>query len=302
MVTILLVDDDPIVRNIGSLMLANLGFTVLNAGDGAEAVELFQSRQEEIALVLCDQIMPHMDGLQTLAALREIKPALPVILVSGIARDPETLPGPAFLKKPYSMAALRQAVGQALATAVPFGVQSEQLTIKNISAQPITPPVKSSHAHLDVSVLDSICKQMPGSPDILTRIIHSFLRSCPGLLEALRAAVRSGDPEAVRRAAHTMKSSNGQIGARQLAAMCHELEILGSQGQLSDSEQRLDALEKEYRCVEKELGLLVSNPGEMNSSADAPPRHALKEGAPFDKPPGGPQTEPPRVPPHHDKL
>ena len=293
MVTILLVDDDPIVRNIGSLMLANLGFTVLNAGDGAEAVELFQSRQEEIALVLCDQIMPHMDGLQTLAALREIKPALPVILVSGVARDQEMLTGQAFLKKPYTTAALRQAVGQALATAPPCAYQSEQLARNKKSVQPTSPSVKSPHAHLDVSVLDSICKQMPGSPDFLTRIIHSFLGSGPGLLEALRAAVRSGDPEAVRRAAHTMKSSNGQIGAKQLAAMCHELEIQGSQGQLFDSELRLDALEKEYRCVEKELGLLVLNLGKMNSSADALLRHALKDGAPFDKSPGAAQTENP---------
>ncbi|MDX9841144.1 MAG: Hpt domain-containing protein, partial [Desulfobulbus sp.] len=93
-------------------------------------------------------------------------------------------------------------------------------------------PNGAASSHLDSTVLDNLRRQMPGQPDILVRIIHSFLRASPDLLAALQAAIRARDPEAVRQAAHAMKSSNGQIGANQLAAMCYELELLGSLGQL----------------------------------------------------------------------
>ena len=121
--------------------------------------------------------------------------------------------------------------------------------------------------HLDPLVLNEMRRQMPGRPDILTRIIHSFLRASPDLLAALQAAIRSREPDAVRQAAHAMKSSNGQIGAKQLAAMCYELELLGSLGQLLDADQLLAELEREYKCVEEELGVMLAT---LQSETDEP--------------------------------
>lgn len=121
--------------------------------------------------------------------------------------------------------------------------------------------------HLEPAVLDDLRRQMPGRPDILIRIIHSFLRASPDLLAALQAAIRTRDPEAVRQAAHAMKSSNGQIGAKQLAAMCYELELLGSLGQLLDADQLLAELEQEYQCVEEELGVMLAK---LQSENDEP--------------------------------
>ena len=112
--------------------------------------------------------------------------------------------------------------------------------------------------HLYPSVLDDMCRQMPDRLDIPGRIIHSFLHASPGLLAALQAAVHARDPQSVRQAAHAMKSSNAQIGAKQLAAKCYELELLGSMGQLLDAEQLLMELEQEYRCVEEDLRILLS--------------------------------------------
>lgn len=128
-------------------------------------------------------------------------------------------------------------------------------------------PNHASSSHLDPSVIDDLRRQMPGRPDILIRIIHSFLRASPDLLTALQTAIRSSDPEAVRRAAHAMKSSNAQIGAKQLAAMCYELELLGSMGQLIDADQLLVELEQEYHWVEEELGVLMAR---LQSETDKP--------------------------------
>jgi HPt (histidine-containing phosphotransfer) domain-containing protein len=128
-------------------------------------------------------------------------------------------------------------------------------------------PNRESSSHLDPSVFDDLRRQMPGRPDILIRIIHSFLRTSPDLLAALQAAIRSSNPEAVRQTAHAMKSSNAQIGAKQLAAMCYELELLGSMGQLLDVDQLLAELEQEYQWVEEELGVLLAR---LQSEIDKP--------------------------------
>jgi two-component system, cell cycle sensor histidine kinase and response regulator CckA len=116
-VTVLLVDDDPMVREIAQLMLMDFGCIVLAATDGAEAVDLFRAHNQEISLVFCDQIMPRMDGWQTLAALHAINPAIPVIMASGISQGREMNTGNpvqprAYLAKPYTMEALRLALSQ----------------------------------------------------------------------------------------------------------------------------------------------------------------------------------------------
>ena len=68
---------------MAKIMLTRLGYVVLEAKDGVEAVEIFQQHQDEISCVLSDLTMPRMNGWETLAALRKISPKIPVILSSG---------------------------------------------------------------------------------------------------------------------------------------------------------------------------------------------------------------------------
>ena len=75
--TVLLVEDEEMVRNMAATMLTRLGFTVLEAKDGVEAVEVFRQHQDEIRCVLCDLTMPRMNGWETLAALRKLAPGTP---------------------------------------------------------------------------------------------------------------------------------------------------------------------------------------------------------------------------------
>jgi|APLow6443716910_1056828.scaffolds.fasta_scaffold178128_2 two-component system, sensor histidine kinase and response regulator len=116
--------------------------------------------------------------------------------------------------------------------------------------------------HIDPAVFDDIRKQMPGSPGIISRIIGSFLRLSPVMLEKLRTALLAGDTEAVRKAAHTMKSSNAQIGASHMAAICKKLELLESMDQVPDIGVFLQDMDREYQGVENELGeILVQSQG-----------------------------------------
>lgn len=118
--TALLVDDDSIVVMITSAMLSMLGFKVLSAMDGIEAVEVFRQHKDEIRFVLSDFAMPRMNGQEVLTALRQIVPSIPVILASGYSEE-QVMDGThhecpqAFLAKPYGLQELKEAIRHSLA-------------------------------------------------------------------------------------------------------------------------------------------------------------------------------------------
>jgi signal transduction histidine kinase/CheY-like chemotaxis protein len=117
--TVLLVEDEEMVRKVCEAALMSLGFTVLLAKDGVEAVEVFRQHKNQVRCVLCDLTMPHMNGWDTLTALRKLAPGIPVILASGydeaqvMTGDHPELPQ-AFLSKPYQLQGLRDAIALAL--------------------------------------------------------------------------------------------------------------------------------------------------------------------------------------------
>jgi PAS domain S-box-containing protein len=117
--TVLVVDDETIVREVLKTVIELLGFTVLCAKDGVEAMEVFRQHQNEIRLVLCDVNMPRMDGWATLTALRLLAPDIPVILSSGyseahvMAGDHPELPQ-AFLSKPCRLGELSEVFSRVL--------------------------------------------------------------------------------------------------------------------------------------------------------------------------------------------
>ena len=80
-------DDEEHLRAFGRQALEMMGFTVLTAADGREAVEVYQARADEIDLVLLDLTMPRMDGAEALAALRRLNPDVRVVLASGYSRE-----------------------------------------------------------------------------------------------------------------------------------------------------------------------------------------------------------------------
>ncbi|MBU1565685.1 MAG: response regulator [Proteobacteria bacterium] len=118
--TVLIVDDDPTILEIAKNALISLGFTVLVAKDGFDAVEVFRQHQQFICCVLCDVVMPGMDGWETLSALRQLVPGIAVILSSsydqyGIMVGDHSEWPQFFLDKPYNVSELHAAIKQALA-------------------------------------------------------------------------------------------------------------------------------------------------------------------------------------------
>jgi PAS domain S-box-containing protein len=122
--TILVVDDDDAVRTTAMLMLEGLGFAVLGAASGQEALALFAQHRHEVSAVLLDLSMPEMDGRDVFRGLLRSEPSLRVLMMSGFERR-EALRGfgrvrpQGFLQKPLRVEALHAALGKLLLGAAP---------------------------------------------------------------------------------------------------------------------------------------------------------------------------------------
>lgn len=121
---ILLVDDEEIIRVTGKLMLESMGYRVILAENGYEALEIFKSMHADIDIVLMDMIMPRMNGREAFFKMKEIDKACCVIISSGFVEseglDELKKKGIAgFLKKPFVDVELSQILAEVLKTAFP---------------------------------------------------------------------------------------------------------------------------------------------------------------------------------------
>jgi CheY-like chemotaxis protein len=105
--TILVADDEDMVRQVTASMTASLGFHIIEACDGQEAVDELRRDPSAVRAVLLDLTMPRLDGMQAFEAMRDLAPQLPILVMSGYtemevkARCPGEGPA-AFLQKPFS--------------------------------------------------------------------------------------------------------------------------------------------------------------------------------------------------------
>ncbi len=118
--TILVADDEEPVRDVLANMLERLGFTVVTAADGVEALASFRTDPARFAAVLLDLSMPRQDGIETLREIRALRAETPVLLISGHGSGEilsqfaeERLDG--IVQKPFTTPALREALQRALA-------------------------------------------------------------------------------------------------------------------------------------------------------------------------------------------
>jgi CheY-like chemotaxis protein len=116
--TVLVVDDEDILRRIMTRALTDGGYQVLVAADGAAAWELVRSAQGGIQAVVTDLVMPRMGGVELAAWIATLPSPPPVVLISGYAHDKRELDLP-FLAKPFRPDQLVTMIGQVLAGNVP---------------------------------------------------------------------------------------------------------------------------------------------------------------------------------------
>ncbi len=116
--TVLVVDDEPLVRAFATEGLKGLGYEVLVAENGLQALQMYELHHKEIACVLMDLIMPELNGLETYRRMRAVDPLVRVVFASGystgeILRDAPDAHSAAFIGKPFTLAGLSIALRKA---------------------------------------------------------------------------------------------------------------------------------------------------------------------------------------------
>ncbi|MGC8659077.1 MAG: PAS domain S-box protein, partial [Desulfomonilaceae bacterium] len=117
--TILLIDDEELVLDLGVKFLSHAGYTVITAHNGREALEIFRREKDRVSLVILDLVMPEIGGLQCLEQIKDIDPAAKVLIASGFAleeneRQMVKSQAIGYLSKPYQVNHVLEAVRNAI--------------------------------------------------------------------------------------------------------------------------------------------------------------------------------------------
>jgi len=127
--TILLVEDDPQLRQLTSSVLAHCGYKVLSAGSPEEGLDICKANHRDIRLLVTDVVMPHMNGRQLAEHITQLSPNVRVLYISGYTNNAIVHygvldPGLWFLPKPFNLSALVAKVREVL-DADPSAAQGE---------------------------------------------------------------------------------------------------------------------------------------------------------------------------------
>ncbi len=112
---IMLVDDEDIVLDVGTQMIEKIGYSVIKAKNGKEAITLFRKHKAQVSLVILDLRMPEMDGECAYELLKEIEPEIKVLISSGCSLRDEANQNlkygcNGFIQKPFNLKTLSQKV------------------------------------------------------------------------------------------------------------------------------------------------------------------------------------------------
>ena len=119
--TVLLVDDDELVRPVAASLVAELGYNVIEATNGEAALEVLRG-PHQIDLMMTDLAMPGMGGMELALIAQTIRPKLPILYTSAFFKDAEGHPGlrfGRFLQKPSRLGELRMALDELVESMVP---------------------------------------------------------------------------------------------------------------------------------------------------------------------------------------
>jgi CheY-like chemotaxis protein len=211
------VDDEPALRAFAEALLEDLGYSALLAENGRAAIQLLLQAPESVAAVLLDMTMPGLSPEETFRLMREIRPDLPVIVLSGdlesVVREhfpPGTIS--AFVQKPYTDQELESALSQTL-----------------------TRPPDPSGAPREFKLVRL-------SDDEIASLRQDYLTACRQDLPRLSAMLDSRDFLALQVIGHTLKGSGGCFGLSNLTQLGNALEGFAKASDAASCGQQIDAL------------------------------------------------------------
>jgi signal transduction histidine kinase/CheY-like chemotaxis protein len=237
---ILVVEDNPLNREVLVRMLTALGRCTEAVSSGAEALERLRSRK--FGLVLVDFEMPDMDGEATIAAIRRReagRPATPIVVVSA-----QAMSGP------------RERVLAAGADGwITKPVTAELLA--GVLGSPVPAPPSLENL-VDARALSRLQKLGGDGDRFLAETIETFLHDARAAVVQMKETASHADAPGVKLHAHRLLGSCGYVGATRMAATLREIETAAGEGRWVDAASLLDRLDRE---LEATAPLLVEAPG-----------------------------------------
>jgi PAS domain S-box-containing protein len=245
---ILLVEDNSVNQRVALLQLKKLGYTADTVVNGEQAVAAVQSREYDLVLMDCH--MPVMDGYTATRRIREWEEQQGRARLRILAMTADAGRGDAehcfaagmddFISKPVHLPELAAALARVNG---PANAPSSDAS----PALPATATAPATEATLDFSVLATLRDlSEPGQPDPVVELIDLFLEDAPDRLRAMQSSVQARDREALKIAAHSLKGSAKNLGAKPLARICAELEKQALATDWDGAAQTLQAIEAEF--------------------------------------------------------
>jgi len=260
---LLLAEDNAVNQELARAMLENLGLKADIANDGVEALAL--AEKQDYDLVLMDCQMPVMDGFDATAALREREKGsgkrLPIIALTANAMEGDRQRCIAagmddYLAKPYSLEQFESVLRRWLAPANQTAPLSPE-TPAVADAIPASPAGERAAA-INTAFLDQMRELDPhGSMGLVHKVLQAYLDSAPGLQTQLDEALAADDADALRRSAHTLKSSSANVGAEVLSSLFKQLEACGREARLEEASRLAPRVREEYALAVRELRALL---------------------------------------------
>ncbi len=254
---VLVAEDDEVNQLMTRHMLADLGFHVDCVASGTEALAALEERRYDVVLMDC--MMPELDGYETTLEIRRRQKGsrhTPIIAMTAHALedDRERCLGVGmndYLSKPFRRESLFAALDRWLTTA-----DAQSLIAAQAPPLPVS-PAAGGPTLLDPEQIESLRQVGGDKVDVLSKVAGIFLRRGRSRIEELRQAVKAGDARSMRMCAHGLKGSAANLGAREMAEICGEIEVLALQGADVDYEARVRAAENALQLVEQELLKIV---------------------------------------------
>ena len=255
--SILLVEDNPTNQAVALQMLTRLGYRAALAADGEAA--LAAQRQGLHDLVLMDVQMPGMDGVEATQRIRAlastVRPRIVALTANAGAGDRRMYLEAGMddhLAKPFDMRDLAAVIGRACEALAAQDHPALNMPAPgtSVTSQPALTAVLDMPA-LDETHRDSMRTQF-GAP-FLSRLDETFLRTGAPLVDALRQAVAQADAAALGQAAHSLKSSSANVGARAFSSLCAELEHHSRDGQMADAVHLGARLDNAWNLLQEAL-------------------------------------------------
>jgi two-component system sensor histidine kinase/response regulator len=247
---ILLADDNQINQVVTRKMLEKLGYNCTVATNGREVLDAVFSAPYDLILMDCQ--MPEMDGFIAAASIRKLENAnygkIPIIALtaSAMQQDKDKCLATGmddYISKPIALATLSQKVSHWLSQEPPSSSSFDNKIASKVSPGSVAPLELTA-----LSVLWSLEKENGGA-GIVDQLVDYFKTNAPVYIQKLQAALLEGNPKAVGREAHNLKTSSIFLGAHRMRDCCNKLEALAEKDELTPMASVVSELEFEYKLV-----------------------------------------------------